>query len=80
MMRYDTLFNTDALLGNKMEKFILILKSINSYLPFAELIPAEKMPQTVINVEANANNDSTSVGDSNEFEGDTVVGGGEIDK
>ena len=79
MIRYGTLFNTDSLLGNKIEKFILVLKSINTYLPFADLIPSEKMPQTVINVEANANNEPTSVGDSNEFQGDTAIGkGGQI--
>ena len=78
MINYSALFNTHFLLMSKVEEVILILKSINRYLPFAEIIPAEKMPQTIIKVEANANNDSTSVGDSNKFEGDTVVGGGEI--
>jgi hypothetical protein len=81
MMKYDRLFNTNLLLANKIEKIILILKSINSYLPFAELIPVENMPKTIINVEANANNESTSVGDSNQFKGDAVVGeGGKIGK
>lgn len=80
MINYDSLFNTARLIDNKIKDFISILKSINSYLPFAELMPAGKMPQTLIKVEANANNDSTSVGDSNKFESDTVVGGGEIGK
>ncbi len=80
MINYDALFNTVRLIENKIKDFLSILKSINSYLPFAELMPAGKMPQTLIKVEANANNDSTSVGDSNKFESDTVVGGGEIGK
>jgi len=81
MINYDSLFNTATLVENKIKEFISILKSINSYLPFAELIPAEKMPQTVINVEASANNESVSVGDSNQFKGDAVIGeGGKIGK
>lgn len=80
MINYDSLFNTARLIENKIKDSISILKAINSYLPFAELMPSEKMPQTFIKVEANANNDSTSVGDSNQFEEDTVIGGGKIDK
>ena len=80
MINYDSLFNTARLIDNKIKDFISLLKSINYYLPFAELMPLGKMPQTLIKVEANANNDSTSVGDSNKFKSDTVVGGGEIGK
>lgn len=74
MINYDSLFNTATFMENKIKDFISILKSINSYLPFAELMPSEKMLGTVINVEANANNKSTSIGDSNQFEGDAIIG------
>jgi len=81
MINYDSLFNTSTLVENKIKNLISTLKAINSYLPFAELIPVEKMPHTYINVEANANNDSTTVGDSNKFEEEVVIGkNGQIKK
>ncbi len=79
MIFYDSLFNTATFMEAKIKDIVSLLKAINSYLPFAELIPAEKTPSTLINVEANANNESASVGNSNEFKGDTLVGkGGKI--
>ncbi len=75
MIHYDSLFNTTLIVKDKIKEFISILKAINSYLPFAEPIPIEKMPQTYINVETN------SIGDSNKFNKDAVIGkNGQIDK
>lgn len=77
MIKYSCLFNTSSIVEVKIKEIISILKSINSYIPFAELIPAEKMPNTFIDIKTNA----SSVGDSNKFEGDTIIGeDGKIEK
>jgi len=74
MIKFDTLYNTANILRFKLDEIKKILESINSFLPFAELLPSDKMPQTLVNVEASANNESVKIGKDVKFKGDAAIG------
>ena len=74
LIKYDALYGTATILKYKLNEIEKILETINSFLPFAELLPPDKIPQTIVNVEASANNNSINVGDDVKFGGDAVVG------
>lgn len=74
MIKFDTLYYTASGLQSKLEKVKKILKTINSFLPFAELLPSGKTPQAVVHVEATANNDSVKIENGVKFNGDAVIG------
>ncbi len=79
MIKYATLHTTANILKSKLRDIEKILATINSFLPFAELLPLSKMPRTIVNVDASVN-DSITIGSENEFAGDASFGDGKIEK
>ena len=74
LIRYETLYGTAVILKSKLNAIEKILETINYFLPFAELLPPDKIPRTIINVEASANNESVTMGDDIQCSGDAAIG------